>query len=90
MKTDLTINTTLARTILTKFIGSELRRAGFERALIGLSGGLDSAVSCALAVEALGSQNVLALRLPYKTSSRRLARRRSAGCRAARCPHGHV
>jgi NAD+ synthase len=69
MKIDLTINPALARTILTGFIRTELHRAGFERAVIGLSGGLDSAVSCALAAEALGPQNVLALRLPYRTSS---------------------
>ncbi len=36
---------------------------------INLSGGLDSALSCALAAEALGAENVLALRLPYRTSS---------------------
>jgi NAD+ synthase len=36
---------------------------------VGLSGGVDSAVSCFLAAEALGAQNVLAVRMPYKTSS---------------------
>lgn len=66
---DLAINPALARTILTGFIRTELRRVGFERAVVGLSGGLDSAVSCALAAEALGAQNVLALRLPYRTSA---------------------
>lgn len=69
MTIDLAINPVLARTILTKFIRREVRRAGFDRALVGLSGGLDSAVSCALAAEALGAQNVLALRLPHRTSS---------------------
>ncbi len=69
MKIDLSINPALARTILTGFIRTELNRAGFERALIGLSGGLDSAVSCALAAQAIGAKNVLALRLPYRTSS---------------------
>jgi NAD+ synthase len=66
---DLTINTEVARTILTGFIKSEVTRMGFSRAIINLSGGLDSALSCALAAEALGSENVLALRLPYRTSS---------------------
>ena len=37
--------------------------------MIGLSGGLDSALSCFLAAEALGPQNVLAIRMPYKASS---------------------
>jgi NAD+ synthase len=67
--TNLTINTDLARTILTGFIHSEITRAGFARAVINLSGGLDSSLVCYLAAEALGSENVLALRLPYKTSS---------------------
>jgi len=42
---------------------------GYSRAVINLSGGLDSAISCVLAVDALGADNVLALRLPYRTSS---------------------
>jgi NAD+ synthase len=66
---DLTINTEVARQILTGFIKSEVTRMGFARAIINLSGGLDSALTCALAAEALGSENVLALRLPYRTSS---------------------
>ncbi|MEW6180224.1 MAG: NAD+ synthase [Chloroflexota bacterium] len=66
---DLTINTDLARRILTGFIRSEITRMGFSRAVIGLSGGIDSAVSCFLAAEALGGQNVLAVRMPYRTSS---------------------
>jgi NAD+ synthase len=69
MKFDLTINTDVAHQILTNFIRSEVHRVGFTRAVINLSGGLDSALSCVLAAEALGSENVLALRLPYRTSS---------------------
>lgn len=67
---NLTINTDLAREILTGFIKSEVTRIGMSRAVIGLSGGLDSALSCALAVEALGRDNVLAVRMPYKASSK--------------------
>ncbi len=69
MNVDLTINTDVAQQILTGFIKSELGRMGFTRAIINLSGGLDSALSCALAVQALGAENVMALRLPYRTSS---------------------
>jgi NAD+ synthase len=65
----LSINTDLAREILSGFIKSEVSRAGFSHAIINLSGGLDSALSCALAVDALGAENVLALRLPFRTSS---------------------
>lgn len=68
-KIDLTINTDLTRSIITGFIRSEIQRAGLQRAVLGLSGGVDSALSCFLAAEALGPQNVLAIRLPYKTSS---------------------
>ena len=69
MNIDLSIHTDLAKKILTGFIKSEITRVGFTRAVIGLSGGIDSALSCALAAEALGPENVLALRMPYKTSS---------------------
>jgi NAD+ synthase len=67
---DLTINTDLARQILTGFIRSEINRVGLSHAVVGVSGGIDSALSCFLAAEALGPQNVLAVRMPYKTSSR--------------------
>jgi NAD+ synthase len=66
---DLSINTDLARTILTGFIRTETTRAGFSRAVVGLSGGLDSTLSCTLTAQALGAENVLALRMPYKASS---------------------
>src|SRR5512141_62589 len=69
MDINLNINTDLARQILTGFIRSEITRMGFTKAVINLSGGIDSALSCYLAAEALGPQNVLAIRLPYRTSS---------------------
>jgi NAD+ synthase len=65
----LAINPELTTRILTGFIRSEVQRAGFERGVIGVSGGVDSALSCLLAAEALGSENVLALTLPYAASS---------------------
>lgn len=68
-KIDLSINTSLAEQILTDFIYDEITKAGFSRAVIGLSGGIDSALSCYLAVKALGKENVFAMRMPYKTSS---------------------
>ena len=69
MDINLSIDTTLVQKILTGFSHSELTRAGFSRAVVNLSGGLDSAVSCVLAAKALGAENVLALRLPYKSSA---------------------
>ncbi len=68
-KSNLNINTDLARKILTGFIKSELNRVGFSKAVIGLSGGIDSALSLALTAEAIGKENVLAVRMPYKASS---------------------
>ena len=66
---NLDINTDLAIEILSGFILSETTRAGFSKALLGVSGGIDSALSCYLAARALGGENVLAVRMPYKTSS---------------------
>jgi NAD+ synthase len=65
----LNINTDLARLILVNFIREEVQRTGLSRAVVGVSGGIDSALSCLLAAEALGPQNVLAVRMPYKSSS---------------------
>jgi NAD+ synthase len=65
----LKINTDLAHTILVRFLRDAIFKVGFQRAVINLSGGIDSALSAYLTAEAIGPENVLALRLPYKTSS---------------------
>ncbi|MFQ3568453.1 MAG: NAD+ synthase [Aggregatilineales bacterium] len=65
----LRINTEIARRILTGFIYDQITKIGMHRAVIGLSGGIDSAVSAYLSAEALGPENVLAVRMPYRTSS---------------------
>lgn len=54
---------------LVDFLRRETRRAGFARLVLGLSGGIDSAVSAALAARAVGAHRVLAAVLPYRTSS---------------------
>jgi len=65
----LLIDTALVRKILVEFLRQEIGKVGLSRAVVGLSGGIDSALSCYLAVEALGAQNVLAIRMPYRASS---------------------
>ncbi|WP_017259952.1 NAD+ synthase [Pedobacter arcticus] len=45
------------------------KKSGFEKATLGLSGGIDSAVVCALACKALGAQNVMGILMPSKYSS---------------------
>ena len=65
----LNLNATQAIDSLTDFIKSTVNNAGFSKAVLGVSGGVDSSLSAFLAVRALGAKNVLALRMPYKTSS---------------------
>ena len=55
---------------LVQFIRDELGRRGFHRAVVGVSGGVDSAVTAFLAARALGPANVVGVRLPYRTSSK--------------------
>lgn len=65
----LKINTDLAQKVLVGFIRDAVTKIGFSKAVIGLSGGIDSALSAVLAVKALGAENVLCVRMPYQTSS---------------------
>jgi NAD+ synthase len=55
--------------VITGFIGSQLAQTGFSRLVVGLSGGVDSATTAFLAARAAGAENVLAGRMPYRTSS---------------------
>lgn len=55
--------------ILSAFIEDEVRKSGFGRVVVGLSGGVDSATAAALASKALGPRNVWGLLLPYRESS---------------------
>ena len=49
--------------------GDYVRKAGFTKAVIGLSGGIDSALTCVIAVDALGCDNVVGVGMPSRYSS---------------------
>lgn len=66
---DLHLNYHIVEDILKAFLLNEIRKFGFSSIVLGLSGGIDSAVVCELAVRALGAENVLALMMPYASSS---------------------
>jgi NAD+ synthase len=70
IKSKIKLNMELTEKILVDFIREEVRSAGFERVVLGLSGGIDSAIVAFLAVKALGPENVLGIMMPYKSSSR--------------------
>jgi NAD+ synthase len=66
---ELAIDTGVARRVIGEFIRGQLRQAGFQRALLGLSGGIDSALVACLVAEAIGAEHLLCISMPYATSS---------------------
>jgi NAD+ synthase len=66
---ELAIDTGIARRVITAFIRAQLAQAGFERALVGLSGGIDSALVAFLVAEAIGADRLLCVLMPYRASS---------------------
>jgi len=71
IQSELSLNTDQVRKLLVGFLRDEIRNTGTQRAVIGLSGGVDSALSAFLSAEALGKENVLGVLMPYKTSNPR-------------------
>jgi NAD+ synthase len=69
MPAELAIDTSIARRVIAEFIRGQLRQAGFERTVVGLSGGIDSAVVAFLVAEAIGAERLFAVLMPYRTSS---------------------
>ena len=69
LPTELAIDTDVARRVIGQFIRGQLRQAGFERAVLGLSGGIDSALVAYLVAEAIGADKLLTVLMPYRASS---------------------
>lgn len=69
MSSPLDVDPVLVTDLLVRFLKAEAGKFGFTRAVLGLSGGIDSAVSAALAARAFGPQDVLCLGMPYRTSA---------------------
>jgi NAD+ synthase len=65
----LDVDCDLVTEILTGFVRDEVRKVGFERAVVGLSGGIDSALTLALVCRALGAENAIPVIMPYRASS---------------------
>jgi NAD+ synthase len=68
-KAILRLNLQVVRKMLVQFIRDQVSNAGFAKGVVGVSGGVDSALVAHLATEALGKENVLAVFMPYTTSS---------------------
>jgi NAD+ synthase len=65
---ELAIDTAVARRVIGAFIRGQLEQAGFERAVLGLSGGIDSALVAYLVSEAIGAERLMCVLMPYRTS----------------------
>ena len=62
------INEKFIKKILTDFIREELRKFHFKKGVLGLSGGLDSAIVAFLAASAMGPENIIGIIMPYGTA----------------------
>jgi NAD+ synthase len=68
---ELLINSQLVDSMLTTFLREEIHRTGMTRAVLGLSGGIDSALVCALLARALGAENVVPVIMPSHVTNPR-------------------
>ncbi len=66
---ELAIDTDVARRVIAEFIRGQLRQAGFEQTVVGLSGGIDSALVAYLVAEAIGPDRLHVVLMPYRSSS---------------------
>ena len=68
-KSGLDLDVKVVHDLLVQFVRDETKNAGFHRGVIGVSGGVDSAVSSALTAAALGKNETIGVLMPYRTSS---------------------
>src|SRR5690606_38052037 len=66
----LDIDTDLTIRIISGFIKDQIEKVGMTRAVLALSGGIDSALSAYLTARAIGPENLLVVRMPYRTSAK--------------------
>lgn len=67
---ELELDMKILKKILVNFLKEEVNKVGFKKVVLGLSGGIDSALVAFLAKEAFGSENVTGIMMPYKSSSK--------------------
>lgn len=70
MKENFLLDLKYTEEILVNFLREEVYKVGFNKVILGLSGGIDSALVAFLAVKAFGKENVNVVMMPYKTSSK--------------------
>ncbi|MCJ8342078.1 MAG: NAD+ synthase [Cetobacterium sp.] len=70
MENRLDLNLQMVENILVDFLREEVHKVGFEKVVLGISGGIDSALVAYLAAKAFGPENVLGIMMPYKSSSK--------------------
>jgi NAD+ synthase len=86
----LELNAPLAEAVLTSFIRDAVETSGTQGVVVGLSGGVDSSLSAALAAKALGPERVHGFLLPYRTSSPESERDARAVAGHLGVPHGVI
>lgn len=84
---ELTIDTDFTRRVIGAFIRDQLREAGRQDIVLGLSGGIDSALVAFLVAEAIGAERLHTLSLPYRTSSAASRTDAAAVVEALGCSH---
>lgn len=70
MEKKLALDLNLVENMLVEFLREEAKKVGFNKVVLGLSGGIDSAIVAFLAAKAFGPENVLGILMPYKCSSK--------------------